>query len=65
MGAAPNACFQKLDVGIDYYFSNLHLGNFSFFLKAVLSKWLIFQACQDITSNISVLKVYYGTQQMA
>ena len=32
-GAAPNACLQKLDVGIDYYFSNLHFGTCTQFLE--------------------------------
>ena len=29
VGSAPNAHFQKLDIGIDYYLSNLHLGTFN------------------------------------
>ena len=35
---APDAHFPNLDVGIDYYFSNLHLGTFSSFLTGLVKK---------------------------
>ena len=50
VGTAADAQLEKSGVGIDQYFSDLHLGTFSLFLSGLV-KNLLYQMCQGITSN--------------
>ena len=38
---AADAHLQKLDIGIDHYFFNLHLGTFSLFLTGIVRFFFI------------------------
>ena len=41
VGTAADAQLEKSGVGIDQYFSNLHLGTFSLFLSGLVKKIFI------------------------
>ena len=50
---AADAQLEKSGVGIDQYFSNLHLGTFSLFFSGLVENFL-YQMCQATTSNTRI-----------
>ena len=57
---APNAHLQKLDVGIDYYFSNLHFGTFSWLSWPCIKKhYFLLQSCPPFPKSVKVTGATY------